>query len=236
MATLCGKQGRPPIGLGGAGKGELALGDDTAAWEAVQPCQPFNSLFINQRSPELGPVPRGCPSFCGEWPSGSFAALLARRPFFLAESAPSSGRGAPRAMRAGSGEAVSPLSVGLAIGDEGRRRGRIAWLAKPYAECAYNPRQISIGRPDAVPLFFRYVNGELRESVTAVTAVGDGVVLYCWSNDEHPDVRQFLQRTSDRRSQRATASGRSCRDCRRVVDRLFARALNSEPSALMSAR
>jgi hypothetical protein len=79
---------------------------------------------------------------------------------------------------------------------------------------------------------FRYVNVEPRGSVTAVTAVGNGLCSTACLHDEHPDVRQFLQRTSDRRSQRATTSGRTYRDCRCVVDRVFAWALNSEPPSL----
>ena len=84
------------------------------------------------------------------------------------------------------------------------------------------------------------VSREPRESVTTVTPAGDG--LCCSEGDgrsrhhEHRDVRQFVQRTSNRRSQRAASPGRSRRDCRCVVDRVFARALNSEPRTTRDPR
>ena len=70
-------------------------------------------------------------------------------------------------------------------------------MPEPPAEL---PRRRFVGQeavfpaPDATSQF-RYVGGEPRASVTAVTAVGDGL---CSLPKEHPDVRQSVLRATER--------------------------------------
>jgi hypothetical protein len=76
--------------------------------------------------------------------------------------------------------------------------------------------------------------------VTAVTAIAN---VSCFvvrtrrnRHDQNADVRQLVHRASDRRSRRASASDRPCRDSRCVVARPLACALNSEANAICLRR